>query len=423
MIPRDIEVCHKIRELQEKFDYPHFIDCTTGKNAKEKVIQAVKDTNGAIEFLIAVQSMDKQVLKNIRRSNINEKQMLDLAPAIKEANLSTTSEVILGLPGETYQSHINTIRNLVQAQLDNIFVYTCMLLPGSELATPEERKKWGFQSKYRILPRDFAKLSNGKKVLEIEEIVVSTNTLSFDEYVELRSLAFSVFVTNKGVVYNSILKLLRENDLDVFELFYRTIKRLPNAPKRIQEVFDKFNRATIDELWDSPEEIEKFFQDEENYNKLLTGEAGINVLQYFFALVTAEYMETWTDYVIEIAHGMINETKKFDSTLEKQFINIANYTRGMSNDPLGDERMNNNPEYEFEYDIISWLNDSNDLPLSNFQLNSPLRIAFKFSQEQFRTVEDALDIYGHTKVGKAQVIKSVPRHSLFRSPEILSSNN
>ena len=418
MIPRDIEVCNKIRELQNKHDYPKFIDCTTGKNSKEKVIQAIKNTDGAIEFLISVQSMDQQVLENIRRSNISVEQMMELAPALKEANLSTSSEVILGLPGETYQSHINTIRDLVRAQLDNIFVYTCMLIDGSELATPEQRKKWGLETKYRILPRDFTKLSNGRKVLEIEEVAISTNTLTFDEYIELRSLVFSVFVTNKGIVYNSILKLMRENDLDVFELFYRTIKELPNAPKRVQEIFDKFNHATIDELWNSPEEIENFYQDNENYNKLLRGEAGINVLHYFFALATAEYMEPWTEYIIEIFYKLIKESKKMNKQLEQQFLDVTNYSRGMGFDPLGKDRMRNNPEYVFQYDILSWLNDSDNKPLANFKLPSPLRVTFKFSEQQFRTVEDALEIYGHSTVGISKAITTISRESLFRNPEI-----
>jgi len=38
-----------------------------------------------------------------------------------------------------------------------------MLLDGSEMNTPKERKKWDFKTKFRILPRDFVKLSNGKK--------------------------------------------------------------------------------------------------------------------------------------------------------------------------------------------------------------------------------------------------------------------
>ena len=49
---------------------------------------------------MSVQSMDEQVLQNIRRENISVDVMLSLMPSIKEAGLLTESEVILGLPGK-----------------------------------------------------------------------------------------------------------------------------------------------------------------------------------------------------------------------------------------------------------------------------------------------------------------------------------
>ena len=130
-------------------------------NSKEKIIHAIKELNGSLQMLMSVQSMDPVVLKNIRRDNISLDQMMGLIPAIKEVGLSTMSECILGLPGETFQSHVDTLRNLVRAKIDNIQVFTCMMLPGSELATPEERKKWNLETRFRILPRDFTKLKNG----------------------------------------------------------------------------------------------------------------------------------------------------------------------------------------------------------------------------------------------------------------------
>ena len=143
--------------------------------------------------------------------------------AIKEVGLSTMSECILGLPGETFQSHVDTLRNLVRAKIDNIQVFTCMMLPGSELATPEERKKWNLETRFRILPRDFTKLKNGNVVLETEECVISSDTLSFEEYVELRILAFILWTTNVPVAYDAIKKLFSELGLDIFDLFFQIL--------------------------------------------------------------------------------------------------------------------------------------------------------------------------------------------------------
>ncbi len=163
-----------------------------------------------------------------------------------------------------------------------------MLLDGAEMSTPKERQKWDLKTKFRLLPRDFARLSNGKIVLEPEEVVVASNTLTFDEYIELRLIAFSIFVTNRGVVYDSLLKLLRECNVDLFELFYRTVTNLEHAPENVRKIFDGYKTSTIDELWDSEEELIEYYQKEENYQKLLEQKAGINVMHHYHAIVTSE---------------------------------------------------------------------------------------------------------------------------------------
>ena len=101
------------------------------------------------------------------------------------------------------------------------------------------------KTKFRVLQRDFAELSNGKKVIEYEEVVVGSNTMSFDEYIELRILAFIIFVTNQGIVFDAILKFLREQKIDVFDLYYQMFTNRKNAPNKTQEVIEhtvKYNQ-------------------------------------------------------------------------------------------------------------------------------------------------------------------------------------
>ena len=73
------------------------------------------------------------------RENISEERMMELKPAIKESGLQTKTEVILGLPGDSYASHLYTLKTLLKADIDEILVFSCMLLPGSEMF--EEREK------------------------------------------------------------------------------------------------------------------------------------------------------------------------------------------------------------------------------------------------------------------------------------------
>lgn len=419
MYPRDTDICKIIANIQEKYDYPRLIQTTTGKNKKEKVIEAVKLLKGALRLMMSVQSMDEQVLENIRRENISVDHILDLAPTIKEEGLSTTAEVILGLPGETYESHVQTLRDLVKANLNYVRPYTLMLLNGAEMNTPEQREKWGFKTKFRILAKDFAKLSNGTKVVEVEEVVIATNTLSFGEYIELRLLSFIMFVTNIGLVFEPLLKFLREQDMDVFELFYQTLKQKKNAPKKIIHVFEQFENSTRNELWNSPEEIQKNYQNESEYQKLLDGKNGINVLQHYQAVVMFENMHEWTNYTLDIAYSLLKENEKFNDDLKRQFSDIANYCRGLSHDPLSRNRMLSKPKYVFHYDVGKWLS-APDVKLSTFELPTPISMIFSFSQDQLKLVEDGLDSCGESMIGKSRIFRWVPPDSIWRKPFILN---
>jgi hypothetical protein len=374
---------------------------------------------------MSVQSMDQEILANVQRANISVEQALALAPAIKQSGLRTMSEVIIGLPGETYETHLDTLRQLLSAKSDNILVHNCMLLPGSEMNTPQERKKWGFESKFRILSKNFAKLSNDKNVFEIEEVVVGLNSLSFAEFLELRILDFMIFVTNMGAnpgsgPYDGVLKFVREHNVDVFEIFYRMLKNQDSAPKNIRDVLKSVRETLINELWDSVEEIEAYYQDEKNYQKLLNGEAGINVFQFNNAWITTEYMEDWSDFILGTTLELLKEKVEFNETLEEQFSSIANYSRGISYSLLSKERGSTNPEYIFHYDILRWLHDPNDSALSNFKFSSPTRLSFRLTAEQLKTVQDSFDVFGDTKIGRGQVIKKIPIDILCRCPVIIS---
>ena len=118
MYEHDLEISRYIRELQTKSHWPKRIIASTGKNRKERVIEAIKILGGSLLLSMSVQSLDENVLTNVKRDNISTETMMSLAPVITKSNLSTFSEVIVGLPGESYQSHLNTIKGLVNAKID-----------------------------------------------------------------------------------------------------------------------------------------------------------------------------------------------------------------------------------------------------------------------------------------------------------------
>ena len=65
--------------------------------------------------------------------------------------------------------------------------------------------------------------------------------------------------------------------------------------------------STIDELFDSPEEMVASIQNEKEYQKLLNEEIGINVVASYHAYVLFEIIEQWSNYLIKTAQNEINE--------------------------------------------------------------------------------------------------------------------
>lgn len=391
MYPRDLEICNYLADIKKEYDFPRHIHVTTGKNNKERIIEGIKRLDGSVRLSMSVQSMDQQVLSNIRRSNISVDQMLALSPAIKNSGLDTTSEVILGLPGESFESHLQTLKDLLYAKMDHILTYSCMMLIGSELETPEQRKKWDIKTKFRLLVRDFAKLSNGKKVLEVEEIIVSTNSMTFEDYLRCRELDFAIYAVNTIPVFKPLLKFLREHDIDLIELLYRLTK---HNDKNVQKIFSRFRQFTMDELWNSPEELEAHYQNDSEYQKLLNGKAAFNVMYYCTGELLAENFASWAESIINIAQELLKETKKFDTELEEQFLSIVNYCKGQFYNIFEKDSMFTNPEFVFNYNITKWLNDASNSLLTNFKCSTPYRTMFCLTNDQYSLIQKNVSTNG-----------------------------
>ena len=77
----DVEICRYIARIQEQYHYPQYINVATGKNHKERVLEAASLIGGALRLSGSVQTLDAQVLTNIKRSNISTDEIMISASA------------------------------------------------------------------------------------------------------------------------------------------------------------------------------------------------------------------------------------------------------------------------------------------------------------------------------------------------------
>jgi len=415
MYERDYEIVEHIESIQQKQNWPRSIFASTGKNKKERIAKALRKLNGSMSMWMSVQSMDAVVLQEIQRDNISTSQMMALASVYQELGLPTFSELILGLPGDSYERNVKSLSEVVEAGIDVIETYSCMLLNGTELNTAFSRATHKIGSHFRILPRDFAKLRNGRIAVEIEEVVSSTSTMSFEDYQEARKLHLMVAVVYNGGAFGSLLRLLRQKKVPIIALFQRLVAGIEGAPASVQAIFNSFIRLTKEELWDSEEALRAYVYAENNYEKLLRGEIGINLIQTHTAMSLA-VMDDWVKYVFQMADIMLGDDLRGGIEGPAILADIQAFCLGRAHNTWGDDRNEDSPCVLLRYDIASWMRSPLSMPLSQYKFSSPVLYHFCFSDAKKAEMAAQIQRYGTTATGIGRIIAQMGRDRIWREP-------
>ncbi len=185
---RDLEIAEELIRVKKETGYPERMRMHYAKNNFENVFEIVKkfkecnfDRQGAT---LSFQSMSPIVLKNIGRTNASLDFYKDLLSAYNKSNMRCYSELILGLPGETYQSFIEGIGKLFEIGQHFVFdVYSCIVLPNAEMNEKDYIERHGIKTVRKEVLRYHVK-NNSFTVPEYNNIVVETATMSREEWVK-----------------------------------------------------------------------------------------------------------------------------------------------------------------------------------------------------------------------------------------------
>jgi hypothetical protein len=423
MYKRDFDICAALAEVRKKRGFPAKVMSTTGKNSKERIIAALEQLEGAFGLTMSVQSMTPEVLENIGRDNIKLDQILELAPTIRQKRLPTHSEVILGLPGETKASHVDTLSQLLNAEIDNVVPYTLMMVEGSQLASRAQREKWGMQTKWRVIPRDFTRMSTGKTVVEVEEVVVATNTLTFQDYVSCRKIAFLLAIANNTGL-RALLRFAIRNGLKVMDLVMRLLAAIDaappegaglDAPAKLVWLMREFERETSEELWDSEQAIHDFFADDAHFQELIEGKRGANLMQTYRAVAFAQCYDDLAAAAIHHAHAMFVEAGLGETVMER-LAEVEKFCRGRGFNLFGSDRLETVPEAGLSYDFDAWVTCPDQRPLDEFRWPEPKTVRFVLTEQQYRQVEDGYARYGNTHLGRGKLLIRVGANAFWRRP-------
>ena len=235
LFPRDTEIADLIIKYRDTHGYPQVFKTNYTKNRDEVVFEISSkliDKGIGKSPTLSFQSLSPRVLDAIGRSNMELEHFKNLMVKYNSANVPVYSELILGLPEETYDSFADGICTLLDCgQHTCIGIYPCELLPNSLLADSSYMEKYGIKtvrtpfSQYHCKPV-------ADDVSELSNIIVSTNSMNIDDW--RRSFIFSICVQafhNLGLTRALAMYLRHEKNISYKDFYEKLIDWLNNQPE------------------------------------------------------------------------------------------------------------------------------------------------------------------------------------------------
>ena len=234
ILPRDYEIAIKAVENKKKYGYPKVLSVQNTKNARErayKVQKLLAENYLSKGVTLAMQSADLHTLKEIKRDNILLADYQALQRRFTKDGITTYTEFILGLPGETYESFAKGVSDVIQAgQHNRIQFHNLSLLPNAEIASSEYIKKNKIFTKETpfVYPHGSLdeKLADG--INEKQELIISTKTMPTKDWIKTKTYAS----ISEFFYFNKILQvpLLFKHKLNKksFKFLFEDIMSLKN---------------------------------------------------------------------------------------------------------------------------------------------------------------------------------------------------
>jgi radical SAM superfamily enzyme YgiQ (UPF0313 family) len=419
MYKEDIQTAYWIADAQRKYDWPEYIVCSTGKNKHDRIMKVSSIVNGKIRVSGSVQSTDKEILKNIKRANIDMKQLFRLADEANKVGAESHSEVILGLPEDTVQRHLNSIGELIDAGFTNIRMYQLILLMGTPLYSQYREKKFACGTHFRIVPFDYGDYAfdDDTNIVSaaIEEVVTSLDGLSYENYLQCRTFNLMVDTFYNQGVFQGIIKLLKQLNISR----YAWIKKIWESEKltKISEIIDQFIQETKDELWDSYDELMRYTSEPDTIKKYLSGELGAKLIFKYKSILTQEYLYELAEITRHTVLQLIDEVLKSDSKIEPLIDDILSYEiLRKINLFKGDYE----PKYcMLDYDVKSFLESKEDIPISKLVFTKSKKCKFFLNQNQIDIIERNLNTYGRDLTAMTKIVSFVHIESVYRHVEFV----
>jgi radical SAM superfamily enzyme YgiQ (UPF0313 family) len=318
IIERDIEIAQTIKDVMKKNGFPKTFHLSNAKNAAKRNIK-ISEILGYEHGLVAIQSTDKNVLKNCGRGSIRMQSLLEEIKYYKDINMETHTHILIGLPGETAESHLKTLADSFDMGFDFITPMNIRMLPGTKYDSIEYREKYGVKTKYRPIFGSYGIYDN-RLVFELEEGIRATKDMTEKELNDFKVLHWLIYFAWDAGIFKPFLKFGKEYDINpVIVLHKLTLTMHPVLSK----IFDEMKDESMDEWFATPQAMIDYYNIRKNFDTLINDFVKLN--QSFTALFyqNEKIILTLLDELLRILEEELKKKNAYQESLIKELINVS----------------------------------------------------------------------------------------------------
>ncbi len=234
-LKRDLELAERVVDSFKRTGYPASITVQSTKNATERaytIQKLLQKEMRAYGVTLSLQSVNESTLAHINRANISSESYRELQRRFAAEGVYTYTDLILGLPGESYRQFAAGVsRVIADGQHNHIQLFNCSVLPNAELGNPDYQARYGMKLKPQVIRSLLDEIEEAEwEVEEYIDIVVSTDAMPPEDWRRAKVFAWMVdFAYYDRVLQIPLLIMQRRYGWPVHDLVEALIAADPEA--------------------------------------------------------------------------------------------------------------------------------------------------------------------------------------------------
>jgi radical SAM superfamily enzyme YgiQ (UPF0313 family) len=187
ILKRDLDIAKMlVNENKKTSGFPSKFRVSYAKNSTDRVteiaelLHTVSMDKG---ITLSVQSLDEDCLEATKRKNLPVESLSNFVKHYQDKSIGTYTELIMGLPGETYETFLDGVDQLLSAGIHNsLAIYNCTILPNAPMNEESYMKEWKIETVRSPIFLNHSSPSQ-ESITEYEEVVIGNKLLPREDWI------------------------------------------------------------------------------------------------------------------------------------------------------------------------------------------------------------------------------------------------